>query len=306
MNSPSNLNKGDTVWIVTPAKALPEKGIDEAIEILTSWGLKVKTGKNVYQKNGGFGGNDNQRKSDVQQAINDQSAKAIFMSRGGYGSVRIIDELDFEPLITNPKWIIGYSDITYFHIKLNQLNLASLHGTMPLEINYDASRAEAIEETKQLLFGTKSAFEFSGNEDNKEGFMVGEIVGGNLNIVHGNLGNINKNFWNEKILFLEEVGEEMYAVDRMLNNLKRAEVFERVQGVILGGFSSIKDTNNWFPNQSILDVLNAFFSNYKKPVALNISSGHIPGNWPLVFGENSKIKISKSKVEIMYLNGKTH
>ena len=305
MNLPANLNKGDTVWIVTPAKALPEKGINEAIEILASWGLKVKTGKNVYSKNGGFGGNDNQRLSDIQHAINDPSAKAIFMSRGGYGSVRIIDELNFEPLITKPKWIIGYSDITYFHLKLSQLNLASLHATMPLEITFDPLRKEAIEETKQLLFGAKTVFDFEGN-NNKDGLLVGEIVGGNLNIVHGNLGNIEKTFWNNKILFLEEVGEEMYAVDRMLYNLKRAEVFEQVQGVLLGGFSSIKDTNNWFPNQAVNDVLGAFFMSYKKPIAFSLNAGHIVKNWPILFGVNGKVTISKNKTEIMYLNGKTH
>jgi muramoyltetrapeptide carboxypeptidase len=299
---PNFLKKGDVVWIVSPAKALADNGIEDAVEILTSWGLQVKTGKHVYQKFGAFAGNDAQRKEDVQTALNDSQAKAIFFARGGYGSIRILHQLNWEKFNQNPKWLVGFSDITYFHLFANwQLGLASLHGTMPLEINHEPERKAAISQTKSFLFGELNNLNFEGNTLNIVGEAKGQIIGGNLNILHGYLvGRNASDFFKDKILFIEDVGEELYALDRMLWNLKSSGVLQNLKALLVGGFTSIKDTNNWFPNQTIEDLILGVFKPLHIPIAFAIKAGHIKNNNPIPMAFNCDIEITKTLVKINF------
>jgi len=299
---PNFLKKGDVVWIVSPAKALADNGIEDAVEILTSWGLQVKTGKHVYQKFGAFAGTDSQRIEDVQTALNDSQAKAIFFARGGYGSIRILHQLNWEKFNQNPKWLVGFSDITYFHLFANwQLGLASLHGTMPLEINYEPERKAAISQTKSFLFGELNNLTFVGNALNIVGQAKGQIIGGNLNILHGFLVGRNASvFFKDKILFIEDVGEELYALDRMLWNLKSSGVLQNLKALLVGGFTSIKDTNNWFPNQNIEGLIIAIFKPLDIPIAFGIEAGHIKNNNPIPMGFNCEVEITKTLVKINF------
>jgi muramoyltetrapeptide carboxypeptidase len=299
---PNFLTKGNVVWIVSPAKALPDNGIEEAVEILTSWGLQVKTGKHVYQKFGGFAGNDAKRIEDVQTAINDPQAKAIFFARGGYGSIRILHQLNWEKFNQNTKWLVGFSDITYFHLFANwQLGLASLHGTMPLEITHKPERKKAISQTKEFLFGGLNKLTFNGNTLNIVGEAKGQIIGGNLNILHGYLvGRNASDFFKDKILFIEDVGEELYALDRMLWNLKSSGVLLNLKALLVGGFTNIKDTNNWFPNQNIEDLILAIFEPLDIPLAFGIEAGHIKNNNPIPMGFNCEVEITKTLVKINF------
>lgn len=299
---PNFLKKGDVACIVSPAKALPDNGIEDAVEILTSWGLQMKTGKHVYQKFGAFAGNDPQRIEDVQTALNDSQAKAIFFARGGYGSIRILHQLNWEKFNQNPKWLVGFSDITYFHLFANwQLGLASLHGTMPLEINHDPERKEAISQTKSFLFGELNNLNFEGNTLNIVGEAKGQIIGGNLNILHGYLvGRNASDFFIDKILFIEDVGEELYALDRMLWNLKSSGVLQNLKALLVGGFTNIKDTNNWFPSKTIEDLILGIFKPLHIPIAFGIEAGHIKNNNPIPMGFNCEIEITKTLVKINF------
>jgi len=297
---PPFLKKGDQVWIVSPAKALPENGIEQAIDILTRWNLEVSVGKHASHKFGAFAGIDSQRLEDVQTAINDTKAKAIFFARGGYGSVRILQELNWESFKQNPKWLVGFSDITYFHLMANwQLKTSTLHATMPLEITREPERQKAIESSKDFLFGFTQQLSFGGHHLNKPGFETGEIVGGNLNILHGYFSGRNaQDFLKNKILFIEDVGEELYALDRMLWNLKSSGTFDGLIAVLVGGFTNTKDTNSWFPNKTIEDLILEVFSPLNIPIAFGIEAGHIKNNMPIPLGLTCEVEITFEKTTL--------
>lgn len=297
------LKPGDTVHIVSPAKALPEKSIESAISILKSWKLNIKLGKHVYNKYGGFAGNDLERLVDVQAAINDNETKAIFFARGGYGSVRVLHQLNWEKFIQNPKWLIGFSDITYFHLFVNwQLNLPTIHGTMPLEITYEPERQKSSETLKNMLFGEVRSWIFNWHAINIIGVASGKIIGGNLTVLHGYLvGRDASAFFKDKILFIEDVGEELYALDRMLWNLKSSGILQNLNAVLVGGFTNIKDTNHWFVTNTLETLALHVFKPLKIPVAFGIEAGHIKNNTPIVLNTEVQVEISSINTKITYL-----
>ncbi len=301
LKQPPFLKEGDTVAIVAPAGILKnrEGEINKAKMILKNWGLHAIVGKHVFNQGKHFAGTDDERCEDFQNALDDSSISAIWCARGGYGSVRILDKLDWTKFKTNPKWIIGYSDITAIHSEVHNLGFQSLHAMMCTNLQDDA---ETIKETiatfKSAVFGTPQNYALEGSKYNKLGIVSAQIVGGNLTILHTMLGSKTSIDTSGKILFIEEIGEYKYHIDRMLQSLKRAGYFDDCAGVIIGDMTKIKrNTTPWGSSieQLIIDVL----SDYNFPIAFNMKAGHEKDNRALIFGKivTLKVDIAQSSIE---------
>ncbi|MDW5289468.1 LD-carboxypeptidase [Formosa sp. PL04] len=250
----------------------------------------------VFSDGNHFAGTDDERCEDFQNAIDNPNVKAIWCARGGYGSVRILDKLDWTAFNKNPKWIIGYSDITAIHSDVNNLGFQSLHGMMCTNLQ---DSPETIKETittfKDALFGAPLAYVLEGSQYNKTGTTSGVLVGGNLTILHTMLGSKSSLDTSGKILFIEEIGEYKYHIDRMLQSLKRAGYFDNCNGVLIGDFTKTKkNTTSWGTSiqQLILDVL----ADYDFPVAFNMPAGHAKDNQALIFGRNVELIVEKEKL----------
>lgn len=289
---PPYLKVGDTVAIIAPAGILKSREtiIESAKILLESWGLKVVIGKNVFNQNNHFAGTDLERTQDFQEMINNPNIKAIWAARGGYGSVRILDTIDFTKFKKKPKWIIGYSDITAFHNHVNNLGFETLHAMMPTSLEEKLEEIiETIASFKKALFGEELRYEISSSKYNRKGKLSAEIVGGNLSILVSMGGSKSQLNTDGKILFIEEIGEYEYAIDRMLQTLKRAGYFKNLKGVILGNFSKIrKNSTAWGSpiEQLILDVLPK-----EIPILFDFPAGHEPKNNALIFGRKVAVTI---------------
>ena len=277
MIQPPFLKKGDKVAITCPAK-FPLNAMEQAIDLLESWDLEVVVGKTVSSKYHQFAGTDELRAAEMQNFINDNSIKAIFAARGGYGSVRIIDGIDFSNLLVHPKWVIGFSDITVFHCHLNNLGIQTIHGQMPATI--PDSSAAGIESLRKALFGEHIDYALNGLDL----LPKAPVIGGNLSILLSVLGSASDPVYDGKILFIEDVGEYYYAVDRMLRALDRANKLENLKGLIVGSFSAMKDNDIPFGfsiEETVMDIV----AKYNYPVIFDFPAGHIEDNWALVFGK---------------------
>ncbi len=292
---PNYLKQGDSIAIVAPAGILKNKNeaINKAKELAEGWGLKVLIGKNVFNQNNHFAGTDKERGEDFQKVLDNPNIKAIWCARGGYGSVRIIDLLNFSKFKENPKWIIGYSDITAFHNHLNILGVESIHGLMGTSLDFDEEESKQSKETlRKVLFGEKLSYEIESSVHNRKGKVSGELIGGNLSIMVSMLGSKSQLDTDGKILFIEEIGEYKYAIDRMLQSLKRAGYFNNIQGLIVGDMSNIKkNTTVWGSSleQLILDVV----SEYDFPVLFDFPAGHEYDNRALIMGRQIEVTIDK-------------
>ncbi|MEE9349194.1 MAG: LD-carboxypeptidase [Flavobacteriaceae bacterium] len=293
--NPPNLKKGDTILLLTPASYLKDSihSISTALDSLKSWGLNYKIGKHIFDKHGHFAGLDSDRSLDFQNAIDNPNIKAIWCTRGGYGSVRMIDGINFTKLQQNPKWVIGYSDVTAIHNEIHNVGVQSLHAVMPVNFKKPSQdKNEAISTFKKTLFGEKLKYTIEGNSYNKIGKTKGVLVGGNLTLLHTMLGSTSTIDMSNKILFIEDVGEKKYRVDRMLQSLKRAGYFEKCKGVIVGSFTEAKAQNPPFAKSFealILDALEA----YDFPILFNFPAGHQTDNRALVFGSAIEMNVKK-------------
>ena len=299
---PPFLKAGDTVAIVAPAGILKNRTqeVNKAIALLESWGLKTTVGKHVYTNGGHFAGTDAERCEDFQQALDNPNIKAIWAARGGYGSVRILDLLDFTKFKKQPKWIIGYSDITAFHNQMNVLGFQSLHAMMCTSVTDELQgNPETAATFKKALFGETLEYTLNASPYNREGKASGQLVGGNLAILASMLGSETSLDTKGKILFIEEIGEYAYSIDRMLQSLKRAGYFKNCVGLIVGDISKVKRNTTKFGKtveQIILDVV----SDYNFPVAFNMKAGHEPDNRAMVFGTEIRLKVSSSGTSIVF------
>jgi muramoyltetrapeptide carboxypeptidase len=282
------LKKGDKVAITCPAKKLPMP-MDDAIALLQSWGLEVVLGETVDASYHQFAGDDELRARDMQRFIDDDSINAIFAARGGYGTVRMIDKVDFSRLETNPKWIIGFSDITLLHTHIYQnYRLQSIHGQMPVNIP-DAS-ASSLTSLKKALFGHEVNYHFDSHGPNRPGETEGVVIGGNLSLLISALGSVSDPDYDGKILFIEDVGEYLYAVDRMMHTLKRAGKLENLAGLIVGGFTDIKDNDISF-GQTVAQIIMEVVKDYHYPVCFDFPAGHIPNNHAIIFGTKMHLHV---------------
>jgi muramoyltetrapeptide carboxypeptidase len=269
---------------------------------LKGWGLQVVFGAHLQVKTHHFAGSDDQRASDLQMALDDPNIKAIWCARGGYGTLRIIDDLDFEKFKTHPKWIVGYSDVTVLHNTLNNLGYESLHAMMCINLIEDANAIkQSISTLKSALFGTLKTYEIEGHSDNKPGTATGPLVGGNLSLLTAGLGSDTQLDTNDKLIFIEEIDEYKYHIDRQLQSLKRAGYFESCAGVIIGDMSQIKTNDpNWGSSieATILEVL----KDTQVPVAFGFPAGHELENRALYFGRNVRLEVTKSKTRVFFTN----
>ncbi len=298
---PDYLKKGDSIAIVAPAGILKNKKdiIQKAKELVESWGLKVVIGKNVFNQGNHFSGTDEERAEDFQKMLDNPAIKAIWSARGGYGSVRILDKLDYTKFKENPKWIIGYSDITAFHSHIHNIGVETIHGMMGTSMMFDAEETkESVETFRKALFGESISYEISSSKYNKGGSTEGEIVGGNLTILTTMLGSESAISTDGKILFIEEIGEYKYHIDRMLQSLKRAGYFKNCKGIIVGDMTRIKrNTTPWGSSieQLILDVVPKDI-----PVLFNFPAGHEPDNRALILGRNILLDITKESAKVTF------
>lgn len=301
---PAYLKVGDTIAIVAPAGILKNKKeiVKKAKELAENWGLHVVYGKNMFNQENHFAGTDTERAADFQQALDNLSIKAIWAARGGYGSVRILDKLDFTKFLKQPKWIIGYSDITAIHSHIHSLGVETIHGMMASSLGDPLDEIEETVSTfKKTLFGEQLAYKIAPNKMNRIGLAKGEIIGGNLSILMSMLGSKSQINTTGKILFIEEIGEYKYSIDRMLQSLKRAGFFKKCKGLIIGDISNIKNnTTKWGKpiEQLILDVV----SEYSFPVLFNFPAGHEKDNRALILGRTILVNVSNKNTSIVNFN----
>jgi len=294
---PPYLKKGDKGAITCPAKKLPIP-MTEAVNLLTGWGLQVVLGDTVTASFNQFAGDDDLRAADMQRFINDDSIKVIFAARGGYGTIRMVDKVDFSPLANNPKWLVGFSDITLLHAHIiSNYNLPCIHGQMPLNIP-DAS-AYSLETLRKALFGEELSYQLNPNPLNRMGNSTGVLIGGNLSLLVSISGSISDMDYFNKILFLEDVGEYLYAVDRMLRCLKRAGKLKNLAGLIIGGFTDMKDNDIPF-GQTIHEIVMNVVAEYNYPVCFDFPGGHVPNNCSLVLGKAVNLSVQTQQVKISY------
>lgn len=286
--SPQYLKAGDEVGIVSPSFAVDRQQIENAAKVLEQWDLKVRFGKYVFEKDGPYAGNDLQRLEDVQTMVDDKNVKAILFSRGGYGALRIIDKVDFMNLIDYPKWFVGFSDITVFHLWINELyGMQTIHGEMPLNYANTNKLPICMESLHDTLFGTAKKIEWSGKTVRRD-VVSAEIVGGNLSLIYSMIGSLADIDTDGKILFIEDVGEQYYHVDRMLTSLKLAGKLCNLKALLVGGFTKMSDTSTpW--NKSIEDIVIEKTSEYDYPLFFGFPAGHMEDNRSFYMGRNVTI-----------------
>ncbi len=294
---PPKLNPGDTVAIVATARKNITDNLKPAIKLLESWGLKVKIGSSIGLEYNQLAGTDQQRAADLQEQFDNPNIKAVWCVRGGYGTVRIIDKIDFTAFKKNPKWLIGFSDVTVLHNHLNNLGFASIHGLMPL--NVATASPAAVESLRKCLFGQPLQYEIPTDSESQLGAAEGEFVGGNLSILYSLLGSDSQVHCDDKILFLEDLDEYLYHIDRMLMNLKRCGCLSKLKGVVVGGMTKMKDNEiPWGKNAN--QIVAEHLEGLNIPVVFDFPAGHIPDNRALVLGTHAKLTVTKDKTVLLF------
>lgn len=292
--TPPYLKKDDQVALVAPAGFLAdEKPVIIAEQLLESWGLKGIRGQFVLEKEAYLAGSDAQRLEDLQKAMDNPKIKAIWMLRGGYGTMRILAKLDFKKFIQNPKWIVGFSDVTALHNVLHKLGFQSVHALMPVQLSKGAKGAEhAIESLQKVLFGNEMEYTIPVSPYNKMGKATGTLVGGNLSLLQSLLGSPNSIQTKGKMLFIEEVGEYLYRIDRLLQSLDAAGFFNGIKGLIVGDFSDIKNDDN-SNDKTYQELILAVVKDLDIPILFDFPAGHIPDNRALVFGSKTLMDVGE-------------
>ncbi len=290
MITPPHLQKGDTVAILATARKNLDDNLKPAIDLLKSWGLNVVIGSTIGLDNNQLAGTDEQRAADFQQQLNNPNIKAIWCVKGGYGTVRMIDLLDFTAFKKNPKWIVGFSDVTVLHNHLNTLGFKSIHGIMPVTVA--KATPEAIETLRIALFGEKLKYEIDPFMMNRPGKATGELVGGNLSILYSLFGSPSAIDCTDKILFIEDLDEYLYHIDRMMINLKRNGCLESIKGIVVGSMTKMKDNDiPWGKNA--IEIIEDVTKTYNIPVLYNFPAGHIQDNRALILGDIVTINVNE-------------
>jgi muramoyltetrapeptide carboxypeptidase len=293
---PPYLQPGDEVAILSPASFPPTENWKQGVEVLESWGLRVRKAPNYLSRHFGLSGTDAERLSDLQQMLDDPSIKAIFPIRGGYGSSRLLDSLDFSGFKSDPKWIVGFSDITALLCEVDRLGFASIHGPMPHNFCQKGGES-ALQNLYTALFEGVVSLSAPANPLNRLGEASAEIIGGNLSLLCHLVGSPTFGSTEGKILFLEEIGERLYHVDRMLLQLKRAGLFQNLAGLIVGGFTDCNEASLTI-GKTAFELVSEHTTGTSYPIAFDFPAGHIPTNQPLVFGVKTKFLVNAEGVQL--------
>ena len=296
---PPYLQKGDTIGLVCPAGFMTLDKVQTCIATLQDWGYAVKLGKTIGgESQNYFSGTDEERLADFQQMLDDDEVKAVLCARGGYGTGRIIDQVDFRKFKKQPKWIIGYSDITILHAHLyTNYYISSLHAPMAGAFNEEGYKNEFVLSLKNVLEGKKAKYQCEVHAFNQKGEAIGELVGGNLALLAHLVGTDSDLKTKGKILFIEDVGEYIYNIDRMFYQLKRSGKLSKLAGLIIGGFSDMKDTERPF-GKTVYEVIHEIVWEYDFPVCFDFPVSHTDRNYALKIGAGYKLKVGKTKVTL--------
>lgn len=286
------LKKGDTIAIVSPARAIEREKVQPAIRFFEKRGLNVVVGKHAYNVNNQMAGSDAEKAEDIQGYINDPNIRAIVSTRGGYGCVRVIDKLDLTPLAKQKKWFVGYSDVTVFHSHIHQNhNIPTLHSTMPVSISDDPSPEEQVSNSSLIdaLMGADLCYDIGTHPLTKEGNATGTLVGGNLSMLYSLCGSASDIETNGKILFIEDLDEYLYHVDRMMMNLKRTGKLNNLAALIVGGMSDMND--NTIPyGKTAEEIILEHIEGFEYPVYFGFQAGHQQPNVALRLGMDAEIR----------------
>lgn len=299
---PPYLQPGDTIGITCPAGFMAPGKASRCIETLQEWGYNVMLGKTLTSNsNNYFSGTDEERTNELQAMLDDKSINAILFGRGGYGMGRIIDKLNFKRFSKDPKWLIGYSDITVLHSHvLNNYNIACMHAPMAGAFNDIEESQKYIEALKDAVTGKKASYNCSSHELNRKGESSGILIGGNLSLLTNIIGTPSDFDTKNKILFIEDIGEYLYKIDRMFYQLKRSGKFNKLAGLIIGGFTEMKDTERHF-GKTIDELIKEVVEEYKFPVCFNFPVSHTKENLALKIGVRYRLKVSGKKTSLKEL-----
>lgn len=294
---PPHLKKGDTIGIVCPAGFMPLEKAQTCIDTLQEWGFTVAVGRTL----GGssqtyFSGTDDERLSDLQEMLDNKSIDAILFGRGGYGLGRIIDDIRFRKFRKNPKWLVGFSDITVLHAHVySKYKIATMHAPMAAAFNDGGSRNEFVHSIKAALLGESAYYKAGGHHFNKPGIVSGELVGGNLSLLAHLIGTPSELKTKNRILFLEDIGEYAYNVDRMMYQLKRSGGLKNLAGLIIGGFTDMKDTDRPF-GKPVYDIIHEIVKGAEYPVCFGFPVSHDKENYALKIGGRYTLTVTKDEV----------
>lgn len=294
---PPYLKPGDTVALVATARKINKEELAPAVAILESYGLKVAYGQHLFKEHNQFAGTDSERAEDLQWAIENPAVKAIIIARGGYGSLRIADHVNFESLLASPKWIVGYSDVTVLHAALLKLGIACIHGTMLFQFSRHLESTYTI---KTLLFGEELNYTVPPHTLNREGTATAGLTGGNLSLLYALASTPTEVDTEGKILFIEDLDEYLYHIDRMMLQLKRAGKLKGLKGLIVGGMSDMKDNSIAF-GKAAEEIIAEAVKDYDYPVCFGFPAGHIERNLALGLGRNVQLTVSEQGSELKYV-----
>lgn len=300
MITPPYLKQDDSIGIVATARKISKEELEPAIKKFNDWGLKVVLGKNIYETCNQYAGTDEQRTSDLQQMLDDDTIKAIVIARGGYGTVRIIDRIDFLSFVKHPKWIIGYSDVSVLHSHIHQhFGIETLHSSMPLNFPPDGKDNNALTSLEKALFGEKIEYQFESNKLNKIGKSKGLLIGGNLSLLYALAGTPSDISTSGKILFIEDLDEYLYHIDRMMQQLKRSGKLKDLAGLVVGGMTEMKDNTIPF-GKTAEEIISEAVAEYNYPFCFNFPAGHIDDNRALIMGRKVLLDVSMNKASLSF------
>ena len=297
---PEYLKPGDEVAIISPSFCIEKKKVIDAARFLEKWRLRVRIGKNGFKSCGPFAGSNEERLSDLQEMTDDPAIRAVICSRGGYGISKIISKVDFSVLKQNPKWYVGFSDITVLHMWLSEVcGVISVHGEMPLNFMDTEKTRATFKSLRQVLFGEYRSCEWKGTFY-KSRNVSGEMTGGNLSLIYSLIGTPAEPLTRGKILFIEEAGEYYYHIDRMLTSLKLAGKLEGLEALVVGGMNKIGEAKiPW--GKSVEETISGIVEEYDYPLFFNFPAGHVADNRAFYIGKQAKIEVKGKKATLTFV-----
>lgn len=298
---PPRLSSGDKVGIVAPARKILPAQLDAALLTLTSWGLDPQLAQNIFsQKHSYLAGTDDERRADFQSMIDDPEIKAIFCARGGYGSTRILDDIDFSAMRKTPKWVIGFSDVTAFHLRLLSIGVASIHATMPIFFSQKEAQS-SIESLRKVLFDGACEIRMQADENNRVGEASGHVIGGNLSLIVDALNTASDPDTDNKILVVEEVDEYYYKIDRMFTQLRRTGKLKKLAALVIGHMTDARNSDLAF-GETVQEIVMHSVRDYNFPVAFSFPSGHHNPNDAWIEGATAQLEVTVTGATLSYPN----